>query len=85
MTEKLSIDEARIVITVSDDDFNRLQKQAVHQRKNSLEQHCKDLVLQSLVEKIGAPIIDTPGVVNGEASKKITGPSWANRVSTADE
>lgn len=70
-------EQPQITVTVTDAMFHQLHRQSLAQRKQSLEQHCHDILRQSLEERIGAPTIDCPGALNGFSTKKITGPSWA--------
>ena len=76
----LSLTEARIVLRVSDDIFDKLMLKAQHKGFPNLEAYCESLVVSSLVTKVGEPTINSPTQISEQAAKKITGPSGTGMV-----
>ena len=76
----LSINEARIILRVSNEIFDKLMMKAQHQGYPSLEAYCEFLVTSSLVTKVGAATINSPSQVSEQTAKKITGPSGSGMV-----
>ena len=79
----LSIDEARIILRVSNEIFDKLMMKAQHQGYPSLEAYCESLVVSSLTTKVGEATINSPTHMSGVQAKKITGPSNLGMVSRA--
>ena len=79
----LSIDEARIVLRVSNEIFDKLMLKSQHQNFSSLEAYCESLVLSSLITKVGEATISAPAQMSGVQAKKISGPSHSGLISRA--
>ena len=75
VVKELTIDEAVIPIRVPDAIFDRFVKAAQFHKYPNVEAWATATLIQSLTTKIGAPTIDSPGYMNTQEAKKITGPS----------
>ena len=71
----LPLDEARLILRISDDIFNRLLKAASFYNYPSVEDFCIHKLIESIQTKAGAAHIESPSFVNGQEAKKISGPS----------
>ena len=78
--KELTTDEAVIPVRVPDAMFDRFVKAAQFNKYPNVEAWAVATLIQSLTTKIGAPSIDTPGYLNSQESKKITGPSGLGMV-----
>ena len=71
---KVSLDEARINLRLTNQLFDRLVKAAQFNKFPSVEDYCIYILTQSLQTKIGAANIDAPSYQNGIEARKISGP-----------
>ena len=78
--KELTTDEAVIPIRVPDAIFDRFVKAAQFHKYPNVEAWATATLIQSLTTKIGAPSIDSPGYMNNQPSKLITGPSNSGMV-----
>ena len=76
----LSLTEARIVLRVSDNIFDKLMMKAQHKGFPNLEAYCESIVISSLTTKVGEPTINSPSTMSEQSAKKITGPSGTGMV-----
>jgi hypothetical protein len=67
---------ARINLRVSPSMFNRLNMLAEF-KGITIEQHCAEILKESLEVAVGAPTITGPSSLGGIKLKKVTGPSFA--------
>ena len=75
---ELSLVNSKLVLTVKDAVFNKLEQAAAFHGYDSVEVYCVEKLLETLESKVGAPSISKPGAVNGTTTvKRITGPSSA--------
>ena len=73
--EDLNIDEAVLPIRVPHTMFDKFLKAAQFNKYPSVEAWAAATLVNSLTTKIAAPSIDSPGYLNNQEAKKISGPS----------
>ena len=78
--KELTIDEAIIPVRVPDAMFDRMVKAAQFHKYPNVEAWAVATLIQSLTTKIGAPSINSPGLVNTQPAKLISGPSNSGMV-----
>ena len=81
--KQLTTDEAVIPVRVPDAIFDRMVKAAQFHQYPTVEAWAASTLIQSLTTKIGAPSIDSPGSLNNQAVRKVTGPSNSGAVRRA--
>ena len=79
----LNIDEAVLPIRVPNSIFDKFVKGAQFNKYPSTEAWAAATLVNSLTTKIGAPSIDSPGYLNDQTAKRITGPSNSGVVQRA--
>ena len=85
VTDKpLTVDEAKIILRVPHNFFDRLVKAAEFYSYPSLETYCVAQLMSGLEQKVGATHITGPANLSGQdVIKKVTGPSYSGIVSRA--
>jgi hypothetical protein len=78
-----SLDEARIVIRLTNDAFDKIALASQHKNFASVEDYCLSMVMDSLNEKVGKAHITSPGELSGAPVTKIMGPSNSGMVRRA--
>ena len=72
-----NLENSRIILNVSPALFERLNSQAEF-HKLTVEQHCEDVLRQSLEKGVGAAMITAPSQMSGNTDiKKISGPTFS--------
>ena len=72
--KELPLDEAVIPVRVPDAIFDRMVKAAQFHQYPNVEAWATATLVNSLTTKVGAPSINSPGLVNTQPAKLITGP-----------
>lgn len=67
------LEMSRINLKVSPRDFDSLLSQAEFLNK-TIEQHCTDILLESLITTVGKPTIAAPSWMSGTEQQKVVGP-----------
>lgn len=72
-----SLENTRIILSISPALFDRLNSQAEFQ-KLSIEEHCEQVLRTSLEKGVGAAMITAPSQMSGSDDiKKVTGPTFS--------
>ena len=80
LEEKIALLElSRINLRVTPAIFDTLNRQAEFHGL-TIEEHCTNILLESLDKKVGAAFISTPSHLSGTETKKIMGPSITSTV-----
>jgi hypothetical protein len=74
--------QARINLRVPPPVFDKLDRQATF-HNISIEEHCTNILIDSLNQRIGAPHISGPSKLNDTIQPKIVGPSEVSSVTRA--
>lgn len=83
LEEKIQLLElSRINLRVTPVVFDRLNRCAEVQGQ-TIEEHCTEILVNSLNTQIGKPTINAPSVIGGTPQKKIMGPSGVSTVTRA--
>ena len=81
--KELNTEEAIIPLRVPDAIFDKFVKAAQFNKYPSTEAWAAATLINSLTTKIGSPSIDSPGYLNDQTAKRITGPSNSGVVQRA--
>ena len=76
------LEMSRINLRVTPVMFDRLNNQAEF-HGISVEEHCCNILAESLQQHVGKPTINSPNVVGGMVQKKVMGPSANSTVTRA--
>lgn len=76
------LEMSRINLRVTPVTFDRLNKQAEFHGL-SIEEHCINILMESLHQQIGKATITAPSVMTGTVQKKVLGPSSVSTVTRA--
>ena len=72
-----SLENSRIILNVAPALFDRLHSQAEFHNL-SVEEHCEQVLRNSLEKGVGAAMISSPSQMSGQEDlKKITGPTFS--------
>ena len=72
-----TLENSRIILNVSPALFDKLNFQAEF-HKLSMEEHCENVLRQSLEKGVGAAMISAPSQMSGSDDiKKVTGPTFS--------
>ena len=77
------LDEARILIRLSNDDFDKIAMASQYKNYASVEDYCLSIVMESLNDKVGKAHISSPGELSGSPVTKVVGPSNSGMVRRA--
>jgi hypothetical protein len=79
----VSLDEAKVILRVPHNIFDRLMKASQHYGFNTLEAYCSAKLVEGLETKVGATHIKGPEQLSGQQTKLVTGPSYDGTVRRA--